>query len=91
MPLALKRAVGVLQSMITLFIFVWIIVGYVWLAETWIHDSKALEMRFKIFFLGVLIVFTLLYLPALIIGCIIGVKVIQHVILMSKQKMMERK
>ena len=53
LSLGLKRFLGYIQMLTSLFIFIWIIFGYVWLTESWIANSHAIALRYKILFLGV--------------------------------------
>lgn len=58
LPTCLKRSLEGVQFILSVFTFVWIMFGYAWLIESWYYDSNAIPLRYKILFLGILIMFT---------------------------------
>lgn len=73
-----------MQLLFVVSIFVWIIVGYVWLISSWAFDPNALELRYKILFLGILVLFTMLYLPIICILTLVMIKVFMWIREQSK-------
>lgn len=76
---------------LAVFIFVWIVVGYTWLIESWMQDSKSIPIRYKILFLGILIIFSQLYLPVIVISVIVLIKVLGWMKKERKKRVMSKK
>jgi hypothetical protein len=79
------------QFILSVFTFIWIMFGYAWLIESWYYDSNAIPLRYKILFLGILIMFTLLYLPVIIVCIMVVVKLVNWMKNERKKIAMKRK
>jgi hypothetical protein len=62
------KFLGFTQYLAGIFGFVWLNIGYVWLADAWNPAAPIvpLTFRFKILFFGLISSMTLLYLPIVI-------------------------
>lgn len=87
----IRRTLEVFMFLLAVFILTWIIVGYTWLIESWIEDTTSIPVRYKILFLGILIIFSLQYLPIIVISIIVLIKIVSWQKKQGKKKAMAKK